>query len=63
MLGRKEAEKVNQIRNELNKNFLTFFDQTEQLHDGRWLWIRILNNEDLESLIKVILIKRKPKKN
>jgi len=63
VLGRKEADKVNQIRAELNENFLAVFDETEQLHDGKWLWVRILNKEDLESLIKVISIKRKPKKN
>jgi hypothetical protein len=61
VLGKAEAEKVNQIRKELNDSFLSVFDQTEQLHDGRWLWIRILHQEDLESLIKVIQVKRKIK--
>ena len=61
VLGRVEAEKVNLIRDELDENFLSVFDETEQLHDGRWLWIRILNQEDLDSLIKVIKIKRRPK--
>lgn len=62
VLGKAEAEKVNQIRKELNENFLSVFDQTEQLHDGKWLWIRILTQEDLESLIKVIQVKRKIKR-
>ena len=62
VLGRKEAEKVNQIRDELNNNFLSVFDETEQLRDGRWMWIRILNEEDLESVLKVIQIKRRIKK-
>jgi len=62
VLGKKEVEKINQIREELNENFLSIFDTTDQLHDGRWLWIRIKSEEDLESLIKVILIKRKSKK-
>jgi len=63
VLGKDEAERVNQIRSELDKDFLTVFDNTEQLHDGRWLWIRILNQDDLGSLIKVLMIKRKTKKN
>jgi hypothetical protein len=63
VLGKDEAEKVNQIRTELNKDFLTVFENTEQLHDGRWLWIRILNQDDLDTLIKVLMIKRKMKKN
>ena len=62
VLGKDEAEKVNLIRTELNDNFMTVFNNTEQLHDGRWLWIRILNQDDLDTLIKVLLIKRKTKK-
>lgn len=62
VLGQAEADKVNQIRKELNENFLSIFDDTEQLHDGRWMWIRILNGEDLETIIKVIQVKRKIKK-
>jgi hypothetical protein len=63
VLGQAEADKVNQMRKKLNENFLSIFDETEQLHDGRWLWIRILSRDDLESLIKIITIKRKPKKS
>jgi hypothetical protein len=62
VLGQVEADKVEQIRELLNESFLTVFDQTEQLRDGRWMWIRILNQEDLESLIKVIQVKRKIRK-
>lgn len=61
VLGKTEANKVNQIRVELNENLLSVFDETEQLRDGRWMWIRIHNHEDLESLKKVIQIKRKIK--
>ena len=59
VLGRAESEKVNQIREELNQNFLSVFDETEQLRDGKWMWIRILNQEDLDTLIKVIQVKRR----
>ncbi len=62
VLGRAEADKVNQIREELNEEFLSVFDNTEQLHDGRWMWLRILTRQDLDSLIKVIQIKRRVKK-
>jgi len=62
VLGKAEAEKVNEIRTELNESFLSVFDNTEQLRDGRWMWIRILKQEDLDGLIKVIQIKRKAKK-
>jgi hypothetical protein len=62
VLGKKEAHEVELIRDELNKNFLSVFDKTEQLHDGRWLWIRILTQQDLDVLIKVIQIKKRIKK-
>ena len=61
VLGRAEADKVNQIREELNEEFLSVFDNTEQLRDGRWMWLRILTRQDLDSLIKVIQIKRRVK--
>ena len=44
VMGAKEAEKVKQIRSKLNKAVETVFDSTEQLRDGRWMWIRILEN-------------------
>jgi len=62
VLGRAETEKVKQVRETLNQNFLAVFDNTKQLHDGKWMWIRILNQEDVNTLIKVIQIKRKIKK-
>lgn len=62
VLGKDEANKVELYREELNENFLSVFDETEQLRDGRWLWIRIHNKQDLDSIIEVIKIKRKPKK-
>lgn len=62
VLGKAESEKANGIRDELNDNFLSVFDTTEQLHDGRWLWIRVCTLQDLDSLLKVIAIKRKPNK-
>ncbi|WP_273565672.1 DUF3788 domain-containing protein [Maribacter halichondriae] len=62
VLGKKEANKVELVRDELNENFLSVFDETEQLHDGRWLWIRILTQQDLDALIKVIQIKKRIRK-
>jgi hypothetical protein len=62
VLGQKESDKVNEIRDKLNENFLSVFDSTEQLRDGRWMWIRILKQEDLDSILKVIQVKRRVKK-
>jgi hypothetical protein len=43
-------------------NVATVFDTTEQLHDGRWIWIRILDQSDLESFVVLLNAKRRPQK-
>ena len=61
ILGKKEAEVANLFKAKLNKEVQTVFDNTEQLHDGRWLWIRILTKSDVDSLKLLLSAKRKPK--
>jgi hypothetical protein len=62
VLGRKESEKALLIRDELSSKVRKLFGDTEQLHDGRWLWIRLLTASDTEDVKKLLQIKRKPKK-
>ncbi|MCG8570390.1 MAG: DUF3788 domain-containing protein [Spirochaetes bacterium] len=61
VLGEKEAEKVEARKSNLNENIKQVFAATEQLRDGRWIWIRILEQSDLESLVVLLNAKRKPK--
>ena len=61
VLGKKEVEKVEEILYELSTNLRTQFNNTEQLHDGRWLWIRISSSASLEDIKKILQMKRKPK--
>lgn len=63
VLGVKEAENLERMRSEINENIMTVFDATEQLHDGRWMWVRILNKSDFKSLVLLLNIKKKPKKS
>ncbi|MBD3212622.1 MAG: DUF3788 family protein [Candidatus Lokiarchaeota archaeon] len=62
VIGKKESEVINSIKDQLNENVKSIFDNTEQLHDGRWLWIRILSNSDLNSLKILLSTKAKQKK-
>lgn len=62
VLGGKEANQVDLIKDRLNKNILQVFESTEQLHDGRWLWIEINNSDDIDSFKEILTIKKKPKK-
>ncbi|MHA2391607.1 MAG: DUF3788 domain-containing protein [Promethearchaeota archaeon] len=60
VLGKKESEEVNNKSDQLNEQVISVFNNTEQLHDGRWLWIRILSKSDLDSLKVLLSAKQKP---
>lgn len=62
VLGMKEVEKINSIVDRLNSRVRSLFENTDQLHDGRWLWIRVLSKDDIESIKLLLNAKRKPKK-
>jgi hypothetical protein len=62
VLGKKESETVNSMKDQLSEGVKKVFDITEQLHDGRWLWVRILTDSDLNSLKLLLKTKAKPKK-
>ena len=62
VLGKKESEKALSIRDELSSKIRKLLGETEQLHDGRWLWIRLLTASDTDDIKKLLQIKRKPKK-
>ena len=62
VLGKKESEKLDLNKNKLKANFKSVFETTEQLHDGRWLWIRALTRKDIKSIMLLLEAKRKTKK-
>ena len=62
VLGRKDSEKALSMRDELSTRMLAILGSTEQLHDGRWLWIRMLSINDVDDVKKLLQTKRKPKK-
>jgi hypothetical protein len=62
VLGREESEKALSMRNELSSKMYELIENTKQLHDGRWLWIRLFQTKDAQDVEKLLPIKRKPKK-
>lgn len=62
VLGKKEAGKALSMSDEFGPNVRTVLENTEQLHDGRWLWIRVLSSDDADDVKKLLRVKRKPKK-
>jgi Protein of unknown function (DUF3788) len=62
VLGREESEKALSMQNELSSQMYSLIENTKQLHDGRWLWIRLFQTKDASDVEKLLAIKRKLKK-
>ena len=62
VLGREESQKALSMQNELSPKMYKLIKDAKQLHDGRWLWIRLFQTEDADDIEKLLPIKRKPKK-
>ena len=60
VLGGKESEQVDLIKDKLEASVRSVFENTEQLHDGRWLWIRVLTKSDVASVKLLLQAKQKP---
>ncbi len=60
--GKKEVEKFLNQKEEFNQVISEIFESTKQLHDGRWLFIRLLDDVLVQDIVNLITIKRKPKK-
>ena len=60
VLGRKEGEKASQILDELSPATRKLIGSAKQLHDGKWLWIRVLEPAHVEDVKRILATKRKP---
>ena len=58
-LGKKEIDKLD-FEN-LSEYIKNIFNNTPQLHDGRWLWIRVLKVDIISDIKLLLKSKRKPK--
>ena len=61
VLGKKEAEKALAMADEFGANARAVLEGTEQLHDGRWLWINVKTIKDVKDIQTLLTAKRKPK--
>ena len=60
VLGRKEAEKAAKRLSELSQATRRLIGSEKQLHDGKWLWIRILEPSQVHDIKLLLTAKRKP---
>lgn len=59
VLGQAQVEQALALK--LGKNVRAVLQQTPQLHDGRWLFIKAKSRQDIKDIQKLLQIKRKPK--
>jgi hypothetical protein len=50
------------MKDSLSSRIWNIIKESKQLRDGRWLWIRILHNDDITDAKKILIGKRRPKK-
>lgn len=62
VLGKKEAQKALSMLDEFSPGVRTLLGDTEQLHDGRWLWIRVLTVNEANDVQELLKVKRRPRK-
>lgn len=62
ILGREESAKALSMQKDLSPKMYRLIENTKQLHDGRWLWIRMLESKDAEDLKRLLPLKRRPRK-
>ena len=60
-LGKREVEQVKDNFNTFSPETQKVFDNTRQFHDGKWIYRRVLDKDDLKDVIEFIKIKKKPK--
>lgn len=58
--GKKEREKFEKIKNCMSQPIRNIYEVTESFYDGKWLWIPLDENIDIEDIIAMLKIKRRP---
>jgi hypothetical protein len=59
VLGKDQVEQALTLK--LGKNVGTVLTGTPQLHDGRWLFIKVKTAKDVKDIQQVLQVKRRPK--
>lgn len=60
VLGRDQVEKALTIP--LGENVSRVLHETPSLHDGRWLFIKVQTEKDVENVEQLLLVKKQPKR-
>ena len=63
VLGGADAERAERMKERLNGAVRHVLETTQQLHDGRWMWLRVADTSDLQSFQVLLAAKVKPKQS
>lgn len=58
--GKAEREKFEKIKESVSKQLQDIYERTETYHDGKWLWIPLDDKIEIEDIIEMLKIKRRP---
>ena len=58
--GKAEREKFEEMKASVSKQLQDIYENTETLHDGKWLWIPLDDKIKIEDIIEMLKIKRRP---
>jgi hypothetical protein len=59
VLGKDQVEKAYELK--LGKNVKKILEETPQLHDGRWLFIKVRTKKDVKDVQKLLQVKKRPR--
>ncbi|WP_346880345.1 MULTISPECIES: DUF3788 domain-containing protein [unclassified Clostridium] len=60
ILGKNEREKFETSRKDFSEYINNFYDNTRQYHDGKWLYLDVINNTVIADIERLLFIKKKP---
>ncbi|SCZ04527.1 DUF3788 domain-containing protein [Alkaliphilus peptidifermentans] len=62
VFGKKEREKFEASRNDFSEGINSLYDNTHQYHDGKWMYINLKDEELVDDIKRLIIIKKEPNK-
>lgn len=60
IFGKGEREKFESTREDFSEHINRFYDNTHQYHDGKWLYLDVMDDTVMEDIERLLLIKKKP---
>ena len=60
VLGAKETEAAREL--DLGEHVRAVFEEARQYHDGRWLFVSVASERDVDDVMRLLRLKRRPRR-